>query len=339
MLQQAHSDESGTSPSYSAVSLSTSPSLTYDNDCLDSIPPLALSSPPPSPFTSPCDYPKYQFIRPIDEGEAGVYLVRNKDDPSDLRIFKPRCEEAFQYVGGRRSSIKRGLQYGVAYLKEQAAWILDMGFAGVPHTKHGSVDLGTSTSFGSLQEYRPHVCSCEDMGTSRFSIDDVHRIGILDIRLLNLDRHLGNILVQEDGHLVPIDHGYVLPSIHDIADVFFEWLFWSQCKVPFSAEEFEYIIGLNPRVDARALRELGIPDDVILAQLVATLFLQCCTKRGKTLFEIGRLVQRTNESLPSQFESVVQFIVQGKPPWLSRPPENFLPELSELVCEAITAII
>jgi hypothetical protein len=33
------------------------------------------------------------------------------------------------------------------------------------------------------------------MGTSRFSTSDVHRIGILDIRLFNTDRHAGNMLV------------------------------------------------------------------------------------------------------------------------------------------------
>lgn len=34
------------------------------------------------------------------------------------------------------------------------------------------------------------------MGASRFSVQDVHRIGILDIRLVNTDRHAGNILVR-----------------------------------------------------------------------------------------------------------------------------------------------
>ena len=34
------------------------------------------------------------------------------------------------------------------------------------------------------------------MGTSSFPVADVHRIGILDIRLMNMDRHGGNILVR-----------------------------------------------------------------------------------------------------------------------------------------------
>ncbi|KAE9588684.1 putative 1-phosphatidylinositol 4-kinase [Lupinus albus] len=57
-------------------------------------------------------------------------------------------------------------------------------------------------------------------------------IGILDIRLLNLDRHAGNMLVMKHNHnsyvagvaadLVSIDHGFCLPEWLD--DPYFEWL-------------------------------------------------------------------------------------------------------------------
>ena len=42
--------------------------------------------------------------------------------------------------------------------------------------------------------YQRHVCA--QIGPSSFSVADVHRIGILDIRLMNMDRHGGNILVR-----------------------------------------------------------------------------------------------------------------------------------------------
>lgn len=46
--------------------------------------------------------------------------------------------------------------------------------------------------------------SCAQIGPSSFSVADVHRIGILDIRLMNMDRHGGNILVRRSSaaHLV-----------------------------------------------------------------------------------------------------------------------------------------
>lgn len=36
-----------------------------------------------------------------------------------------------------------------------------------------------------------HVGDTSEVGASRFSVADVHRIGILDVRLFNTDRHAG----------------------------------------------------------------------------------------------------------------------------------------------------
>ena len=47
---------------------------------------------------------------------------------------------------------------------------------------------------GSLQKFVPNAESCEDYGPNLFSTEDVHRIGILDLRILNCDRHTGNLL-------------------------------------------------------------------------------------------------------------------------------------------------
>ena len=50
---------------------------------------------------------------------------------------------------------------------------------------------------GSLQSYvRNDGCS-EDWGASKFNVEDAQRIAILDIRILNQDRHAGNILVEK----------------------------------------------------------------------------------------------------------------------------------------------
>lgn len=71
---------------------------------------------------------------------------------------------------------------------------------------------------GSLQEFAHSDGSAEDMSVSRFPTSAVHRLAILDIILLNGDRHEGNVLVQkkEKGcKLVPIDHAYCLPRTLD----------------------------------------------------------------------------------------------------------------------------
>lgn len=59
------------------------------------------------------------------------------------------------------------------------------------------------------------------MGSNQFDIEEVHKIGILDIRIINCDRNEANILVKKLIHketkkkffkLIPIDHGLSLPD-------------------------------------------------------------------------------------------------------------------------------
>ena len=49
---------------------------------------------------------------------------------------------------------------------------------------------------GSLQVYVPGEGSIENFSPNLFETDEVHKIAVLDLRLLNLDRNGGNILVQ-----------------------------------------------------------------------------------------------------------------------------------------------
>jgi hypothetical protein len=68
-----------------------------------------------------------------------------------------------------------------------------------------------------------------------FSVDEVHKIAILDMRILNLDRNTGNILVQEvfdkkrnkkKKVLIPIDHGLSLPDNLEVCSFDLAWLSW-----------------------------------------------------------------------------------------------------------------
>mmetsp|Transcript_11535 Transcript_11535/g.22115 ORF Transcript_11535/g.22115 Transcript_11535/m.22115 type:complete len:554 (-) Transcript_11535:227-1888(-) len=180
--------------------------------------------------------------------------------------------------------------------------------------------------YGSLQSYVPHIGDCEDRGPAyflKFSAEDVHRIGVLDIRLLNLDRHLGNILVTErkmplvTDHsnagespvkLVPIDHAYILPHFKHTCEARFEWLQFQQAKQPFSEETKRYIEALNPFQDAAKLKIMGIGDGSALTLIISTLFLQHCTKKGMNLHQIGSMIQRTDPMMKK--ESVLEEVIQ-----------------------------
>lgn len=61
-----------------------------------------------------------------------------------------------------------------------------------------------------------------NMGSNQFDVDEVHKIGILDIRILNCDRNEANILVRKAMvgkekprkvlKFIPIDHGLSFPD-------------------------------------------------------------------------------------------------------------------------------
>lgn len=168
---------------------------------------------------------------------------------------------------------------------------------------------------GSLQEWCENEGSAEDWGASTIPTEEVHKIGILDIRILNLDRHLGNILVaREQGRtkLIPIDHGFSLPSYRDISDVSFEWAWWKQCKQPFSPRTLAYIASLDPLQDAVILQQLGVADEAVIMCVISTLLLKIAAAAGLTLFAIANMVQRSgNKEKPSQLEMIVKRMLEA----------------------------
>ncbi|XP_034217460.1 phosphatidylinositol 4-kinase gamma 2-like [Prunus dulcis] len=137
--------------------------------------------------------------------------------------------------------LKRGTRVGEGALREVAAYILDhpngrprnlsseaIGFAGVPLTvlvkclhkgfnySKGYEGSLKNVKIGSLQMFMKNDGSCEDMGPSRFPVEEVHKISVFDLRMANAEWHAGNTLFRkgEAGQtlLIPIDHGYCLPE-------------------------------------------------------------------------------------------------------------------------------
>jgi len=164
---------------------------------------------------------------------------------------------------------------------------------------------------GSLQEFVWHDCDTSEIGTSRFSTSDVHRIGILDIRLFNTDRHAGNMLVRMPREtsstdlksriadakyeLIPIDHGFCLPETLEAP--YFEWLHWPQAMLPFSEEELAYIKRIDIEADKELLRkELpNLRPECLRVLEISTLLLKHCAEAGLTLFEIASIMTRPFE--------------------------------------------
>uniref|UniRef100_A0A7S3ZDD5 PI3K/PI4K catalytic domain-containing protein n=1 Tax=Lotharella globosa TaxID=91324 RepID=A0A7S3ZDD5_9EUKA len=239
-------------------------------------------------------------------------------------------------------AMKNGVTPGNGTLKEVVAFLLDhQGWAGVPRTdmvtavitdklasgatrKMKENEAVASVARGSMQAFVTSLGTADDYGPSLFDKDAVHKVGVLDIRLANLDRHLANILVlpnvsedrgsasrrqwpsslahrrgmsstspgQQLLHLCPIDHAYVLPRFRDLSDINFEWLYWRQSKAPFSGETLRYIDALEPFVDAGIIRSVGLPDSCAITCVLTTIMLKEGSKMGLTLSDLGAMMQR-----------------------------------------------
>lgn len=127
-----------------------------------------------------------------------------------------------------------------------------------------------------LQEFIVNKGPLENYSSSLFNVEDIHRIAILDLRILNLDRNLCNILVttknpscqidnctessstenkQSCWMLVPIDHGLSIPDTLEINQYELAWLSFEQATLPFSKQSLEYIDSINVDFDIKLLEE------------------------------------------------------------------------------------
>ncbi|XP_062193536.1 phosphatidylinositol 4-kinase gamma 7-like [Phragmites australis] len=279
----------------------------------------------------------------VNSGMGGAYYFKNIwgervaiVKPTDEEPFAPNNPKGFVGKALGQPGLKRSVRIGETGFREVAAYLLDYNhFANVPptmlvkitHTVFNVNDcVGCKTKvFGnkseavskiaSLQQFITHDFDASDHGTSSFPVSAVHRIGILDVRIFNTDRHAGNLLVRKLGpgadnfgeqtELIPIDHGLCLPEC--LEDPYFEWIHWPQASVPFSEEELEYIAKLDPVKDAEMLRmELPMIREACLRVLVlSTTFLKEAAGFGLSLSEIGEMMSRqftAKEEEPSELE-------------------------------------
>ena len=220
--------------------------------------------------------------------DLGIAPVRNAMATGDvfemhdrfgekIAIFKPNSDWDKQMI-----------------LREYAAYRLDHHrFAKVPPTvlatfTHSMVGV---KRHGACQLY---VRDCQPAVYADVELVDalpdeaIRRIAILDIRLINCDRHTSNLLVSE-GNIYPIDHGATLPSYS--LGPHFVWSRWKQAESPFSKEEMEYIGQLDPKTDHHFLiEELAVNETSADWMYAATELLKRGAKAHLTPAEIAALM-------------------------------------------------
>jgi len=315
-----------------------------------------------------------------ESGVGGTYFMHDEDNKT-IGVFKPHDEEmgclnnpkgftpntpSFQEY-----NVCRGAEAGEAAFRECAAYILDHEhFSGVPATglvvcSHPTFSVGSFNDhfkIGSFQEFKQHDFDAEDISSAKyqqFPVHEVQKIAILDVRLLNTDRHGGNILVKasrsransredvlSDGYdsadegrndmmfkmdmdedegfsfkeerynvqsptleyeLIPIDHGYTLPTTVGLRDLWFEWLKWPQAKVPFGEEELQYIERLDAEEDVTILKlKFGdlLSSECFKVLRITTMWLKIAAKAGLTPYTIGYALCRKGSDAISTVEEM-----------------------------------
>jgi hypothetical protein len=235
--------------------------------------------------------------------------------------------------GSETMSLREGIRPGESCLREVAAYLLDHGgFSSVPMTtltdaRHpafntngammktaaGGAAMGahslmsanatakTSKKVGSCQEFVNAECSMDDLSPSKIDVDEVHKIAILDIRIMNADRNAANLLCRrrEDNslELVPIDHGFCLRAAADVAWFDWCWLDWPQLKKPLSKKSKEYILNLDIEADVRLLEDtLRIGRESLDYFRASCKLLQAGVKAGLTLYDIAVICSRQDSA-------------------------------------------
>ncbi len=272
------------------------------------------------------------------DGTGGVYFLRDRRKRI-VAVYKPRDEEAFTQnnprglmsFGNDNVSLRPGIRPGESYLREMAAYLLDHDHKlGVPGTavvesRHPSYSWSmqpsaggggqqrgkdNKTKVGSFHEFVLYDEIVSDIAPERLERAQVQRLAVLDIRILNCDRHDANILAKRKNtgyELIPIDHGMSFPETLEIAWCDWCWLSWPQVKEPLDPDVYTYILGLDPKKDAALLLEkLNLrPSCIRIFRAVCILLIEGA-KAGLTLYEIANVILRLEDlNTPSIMEHII----------------------------------
>lgn len=279
------------------------------------------------------------FAPALEEHSTGGTYRLFGPQKEPVAVLKPCDEEAFAplnprtYVGPYGSpGIVPGTYSGTGAFREVAAYALDHEhFAQVPMTtlvqvRHPRLNNAYARSWSepslswksaSLQEFVSCAGHAGDYNPRFFSAPAVQRIAILDIRLVNLDRNDGNLLVRTQpgtaspsssspSTLIPIDHGACLPDAVGATADSIVWMSWPQAKEPFGPAELEYIRTLDLDKDLAFLGDvLGIETPCLRLAWATTRLLQIAADSGWSAYDVGQVMYRTDFDAPSRLEGIL----------------------------------
>ena len=176
--------------------------------------------------------------------------------------------------------------------------------------------------YGTLQKFINSTGVVADYSYSLFTVEEAHKIMILDFRILNCDRNDENILLQkklkkrkdsdeEEKYykLIPIDHAYSFPSCLEVGDFDMCWMTWKQAEVPFTQKEKEYIENINIIEDMEKLNSyIYLRPECWKYFRISNTVLKVGAKYNLTPYEIGSLLYHFDYDYktPSKIKLIIE---------------------------------
>ncbi len=156
--------------------------------------------------------------------------------------------------------------------------------------------------YGSLQKFVHGTEVAVNFCCNLFPIDEVHKIAVLDIRILNCDRNDENILVvkkknskgEREYKLIPIDHALSFPDCIEINEYEICWMGWEHSQKPFSKKMKDYIANIDILDDMKKISDVvKIRPKCLQNYRAANILLKIAAcEYNLTPYEIGMILYR-----------------------------------------------
>jgi len=218
----------------------------------------------------------------INAGQTGtVYSL--EDGGEKIAVFKPAEGESFA---------RQSLNAGEGCVREEVVYLVDRltdSRAGVPVTSRASLEVDGRIRHGAVQAFFGDTIGfIEDFAMPRqlgkakefVTQDAAEALAVLDMRVMNTDRHSGNLLLlhQSKPHgLGPIDHGCCLPPWWQLGESNFEaWIDWPQLQCPPTEATRDLVAMAFDRLPwtCDLAREAGLPESAIITLKICTLLVK-----------------------------------------------------------------
>mmetsp|Transcript_29129 Transcript_29129/g.59182 ORF Transcript_29129/g.59182 Transcript_29129/m.59182 type:complete len:468 (-) Transcript_29129:90-1493(-) len=230
------------------------------------------------------------------DGTSGVHLLTSRGNGAV--VFKPVAEEYLP-----EDALAWGLQIGGGMKREKAAFLLSEllgSFPGVPFTDIAFVNGHA----GSVQRFVPNCVDMSDLGPNGIPDMEVQKLALLDLLTFNVDRHEGNIMLQQaTKSLIPIDHAQCLPEVvgpHGanedmLRSLYFAWQTWPQAKARWTDEAKNIVSGLSPENLAASLQsqmaEYPLSASALTSLKVGVIFLKACVAADISASKIADMLR------------------------------------------------